>query len=133
MVNDRFLLAALYDFERVDAPPAPLRITGNRNPAGSEGGDFFWRKRLKLRSPQSLGIYRGQLKGRADCEPGSQASTTSGREASRRGRDNVFSAAHGILARARARAAAAGQDARIGEAAADQRIRRGDCGERCRV
>jgi len=49
MVNDRFLLAALYDFERVDAPPASLRITGNRNPAGSEGGDFFWEKAPQIK------------------------------------------------------------------------------------
>jgi hypothetical protein len=50
------------------------RITGNRKPAGVEPpDDFFGQMRLKLSSPQSLGLYRRFSKRRAPCEPESQS------------------------------------------------------------
>jgi hypothetical protein len=77
MVNDRFLSAGSYGFERVDAPrrlppidvsPEPQQADVLRAPDPA----IFSRMLVKLSSMQSLGIYRGLLKGRADCEPTSQ-------------------------------------------------------------
>src|ERR1700760_3627750 len=68
----------------------------------------------ELSPRQSLPIYRGlALRRRELCD--------------------VLPAAFGILARARARAAAARQDTRLGEAASAQRVRRGAGGDCRRV
>jgi len=73
MVNGRFLIEALYDFERLDARASRgTRQANNAKPKTCGRGteeDFFREMRRELSSPQSLGLYRELQRAARLCEP----------------------------------------------------------------
>jgi hypothetical protein len=108
MVNDRFRAASIYGFEMVDARAARTfhAMVGHQSKIYAESihcafqkifGDFI--------SMQILAIYRRLIiRNKAAVQPPHNHKR-------RPGSRDVFSASHGILARAGARAAAEGKDA----------------------
>jgi hypothetical protein len=108
-----FFGARAYGFEIVDAMPAawqmPWRINGTEFLARPESIDFFEKApRIKLNAITCDLSRDGSAAPIASFNRnGTQADGTK----DHRGRDNVFPAAHGFLARAGARAVAEGQDA----------------------
>jgi hypothetical protein len=109
MVNGRFLQPSRYGFEMVDAPGAcvaPLEIHHQWKIYTESNQSDYRRIFPDLISMQTLAIYpRLLVKDRL------REINRNGAQKGRPGTRDVFSASHGILARAGARAVAKGQDA----------------------
>jgi hypothetical protein len=108
MVNDRFPFKEAYGFEMVDAPNVPFcgEIPHQLKIYTESNQSDFPRIFAELISMQTLAIYRRLVL------QGLIARDQAQRDQTRRlGSRDVFSAPHGVLARACARAAAEGQDA----------------------
>jgi hypothetical protein len=108
MVNARFPATAGYGFEMVDAPDAAVSMR-NRHQSKiyteSNQSDFS-QVFGDLSSIQTLAIYRRLLVKETDC-----GINRNGNKTDVPGSRDVFSASHGILARAGARAVAQREDA----------------------
>jgi hypothetical protein len=108
MVNATFRAASIYGFEMVDARVARTfhAIIGHQSKIYAESIHSGFRKNFgDFISMQILAIYRRLLiRNKAAVQPQHN-------QKRRPGSRDVFSASHGILARAGARAAAEGKDA----------------------
>jgi hypothetical protein len=105
MVNVGFPPTVRYGFEMVDAPDASKhgKISHQSKIYSESISQVFSRIFESLNSMQTLAIYRRLVVQGTDCEI-----NRNGMKNRRPGSRDVFSAAHGVLARARARAAAEG-------------------------